>query len=123
MIKTQRGWTIWSVLGVGALIIVGALLFMKLMPVYLDNYKLQEAMHSVAEDPRAKDWNKRQLVREMTNVLYIDYGSDIVNLNEALTLEKTDTQTFIRVKYEVVVPLVHNLSALVDFDNQVEIPR
>lgn len=123
MIKTQRGWTFWSLLGVGALIVTGALLFMKLMPVYLDNYKLKEAMSSVAEDPRAADWNKRQVVREMTNILYIDYGTDIVDLNDALTLEKTDTQKFIRVKYEVVVPLVSNISALIDFDNQAEVSR
>lgn len=123
MIKMQRGWTVWSLLGVGALIVFGALLFMKLMPVYLDNYKLKEAMASVAEDPRASDWNKRQVIREMTNILYIDYGSDIVDLNKALSVEKTDAQSFIKVEYEVVVPLAFNLSALVDFENQVEIVR
>jgi len=123
MVKTQRGWTIWSLLGVGFLIVVGALLFMKLMPVYLDNYKLEEAMHSVAEDPRAGDWNKRQIVREMTNILYIDYGHDIVDLGEALTLEKENERKYIRIKYEVVVPLAFNLSALVDFNNEVEITR
>ena len=123
MIKTQRGWTFWSLLGVGFLIVVGALLFMKLMPVYLDNYKLEEAMASIAEDPRAPDWNKRQIVQEMTNILYIDYGHDIVDLNKALTLAKENEHKYIRVEYEVVVPLAFNLSALVDFDNQVEITR
>lgn len=123
MIKTQRGWTIWSLLGVAALIVAAALLFMKLMPVYLDNYKLQEAMHSIAEDPRVSEWDKRKIVREMNNILYIDYGTDIVDLNNALSLEKSDTQSFIKVEYEVVVPLVYNVSALVNFNNQVEIPR
>lgn len=123
MKKTQRGWTIWSLLGVGFLIVVGALLFMKLMPVYLDNYKLQEAMHSVAEDPRAQDWNKRQIVREMTNILYIDYGHDIVDLNKALSVAKEDDGKFIRIEYEEVVPLAFNVSALVDFNNEVEISR
>lgn len=123
MIEKQRGWTIWSLLGVGFLIVVGALLFMKLMPVYLDNYKLQEAMHSIAEDPRAPDWNKRQIVREMTNILYIDYGHDIVDLNKALTLEKEDEHKYMRVQYEVVVPLAFNVSALVDFNNEVELTR
>lgn len=123
MIKTQRGWTIWSLLGVGFLVVAGALLFMKLMPVYLDNYKLKEAMHSIAEDPRAADWNKRQIVNEMTNILYIDYGHDIVDLNEALTVEKEDEGKYIRIQYEVVVPLVYNLSALANFNNEVEITR
>lgn len=123
MKKMQQGWTFWSLLGVGFLIVTGALLFMKLFPVYLDNYKLQEAMHSVAEDPRAAEWNKRKIVREMTNILYIDYGSDIVDLDSALTLEANEAQKFIVVEYEVVVPLVYNLSALVDFENRVEIVR
>lgn len=123
MIKTQRGWTFWSLLGVGFLIVAGALLFMKLMPVYLDNYKIKEAMHSLAEDPRAVDWNKRQVIREMTNILYIDYGHDIVDLDKALTVEKEDESKYIRVQYEVVVPLVYNVSALVDFNNEVELVR
>lgn len=123
MKKMQQGWTIWSILGVGFLIVVVALLFMKLFPVYLDNYKLVEAMHSVAEDPRAADWNKRKVVREMTNILYIDYGADIVDLDQALSLETEESQKFILVEYEVVVPLVYNLSALVDFENRVEIVR
>lgn len=123
MKNRQQGWTFWSLLGVGFLIVVGALLFMKLFPVYLDNYKLQEAMHSVAEDPRASEWNKRKVVREMTNILYIDYGADIVDLDKALTLETEESQKYIVVEYEVVVPLVYNLSALVDFENRVEIVR
>lgn len=123
MVETQRGWTFWSLLGVAFLIVAGALLFMKLMPVYLDNYKLKEAMHSVAEDPRVSEWNKRQVVQEMSNILYIDYGSDIVDLSNALTLEKTDADKFIRVKYEVVVPLVYNVSALLDFNNAVAIAQ
>ncbi|MBS1270048.1 MAG: hypothetical protein MAG794_01001 [Gammaproteobacteria bacterium] len=123
MINAQRGWTLWSLLGTGALVVVGALLFMKLTPVYLDNYKLQEAMHSVAEDPRAADWGRRQIIREMTNVLYIDYGSEIVDLKSALSVEKTAAQTFIKVEYEVLVPLAYNVSALMDFNNKVEIIR
>jgi hypothetical protein len=123
MYQSQRGWTFWSLAGVSFLIVAGALLFMKLMPVYLDNYKIQEAMASVAEDPRASSWNKRQVVQEMTNILYIDYGADIVDLNKALSLEKKDAGQHIRVEYEVVVPLVFNVSALIDFDNAAEIAR
>jgi hypothetical protein len=123
MLVKQQGWTIWSLLGVGFLVVAGALLFMKLMPVYMDNYKLKEAMLSVAEDPRAPDWNKRQLVNELTNILYIDYGHDIVDLNKTLVLEKENELRYMRIEYEVVVPLVYNLSALVEFDNQVEITR
>ena len=123
MNRTQQGWTFWSLLGVSFLIVVVALLFMKLMPVYMDNYKIVEAMHSVAEDPRARKWTKSQVVREMTNILYIDYGADIVDLNKALTLDKNDAQQFIKVDYEIVVPLVYNVSALLNFNNEVEIPR
>lgn len=123
MKQKQGGWTIWSLFGISALIVAGALLFMKLMPVYLDNYKLKDAMRSVANDPRAPDWNKRQVIREMSKILYIDYGEDIVNLNEALEVNKSDTRMDITVEYEVVVPLVYNVSALVDFNNKVEIIR
>ncbi|HKI84184.1 MAG TPA: DUF4845 domain-containing protein, partial [Candidatus Krumholzibacteria bacterium] len=75
------------------------------------------------EDPRAADWDKAKLIREMNNILYIDYGADIIDLHDALTLEKTDTHSYIKVKYDVTVPLVYNLSALVNFNDQAEIVR
>ncbi len=120
--KRQGGWTIWSLLGVGLLIALSAMLVMKLFPPYFDNMKLQEALEKIADDPRVVAWDKRQIVLELDNMLYIDYGHEIVDLKKALSVDKSKTDMTLAIDYEVVVHLAYNISALLDFNNAVSIP-
>ena len=121
MRNRQSGWTFWSLSAVVILVVLLALLFMRLFPPYFDNLKLQEAMDKIVEDPRITDMNRRQVIRELDNILYIDYAHEVVDLKESLTIEKKDKIMTIAVDYEVVVPLVYNISALLDFKNRAEI--
>ena len=72
----QGGWTIWSILSVALLITFFALLFMKLFPPYFDNLKIQEALETVADDPRVTSLTRRQILRELDDILYIDYARE-----------------------------------------------
>ena len=118
----QAGWTVWSVLGVAILLALFAMLFMKLFPPYFDNLKLQEALETVAEDPRVTSMNRRALISELDDLLYIDYGHEVVNLRESLSVEKNKTSMIMSIQYEVIVPIAYNVSALMDFSNRVEVP-
>lgn len=117
----QSGWTFWSLSAVVILVVLLAVLFMRLFPPYFDNLKLQEAMDKIVEDPRITNMTRRQVIQELDNILYIDYAHEVVDLKESLTLEKKDKIMTIAVDYEVVVPLVYNISALLDFKNRAEI--
>lgn len=122
MRKYERGWTIWSVAGVGLLIIVVALLIMKLFPPYFDNMKIQEALETLRDEARVARMSRRELIVELDNRLYIDFAHEIVDLNKALSIQKQKESVIVRVDYEVVVPLVYNIAALLEFNNSVEIP-
>jgi hypothetical protein len=78
-------------------------------------------MDKIIEDPRITDMTRRQVIRELDNILYIDYAHEVVDLKESLTIEKKDKIMTIAIDYEVVVPLVYNVSALLDFKNRAEI--
>lgn len=121
MRNKQSGWTFWSLSAVIILVVILALLFMRLFPPYFDNLKLQEAMDKIVEDPRISNMTRRQIIQELDNILYIDYAHEVVDLKESLTIEKKDKVMTIAVDYEVVVPLVYNISALLDFKNRAEI--
>jgi hypothetical protein len=121
MRNKQSGWTIWSLSAVIILVVILALLFMRLFPPYFDNLKLQEAMDKIVEDPRISNMTRRQIIQELDNILYIDYAHEVVDLKESLTIEKKDKVMTIAVDYEVVVPLVYNVSALLEFKNRAEI--
>ena len=117
----QKGWTIWTMLLTLAVIIFFSLLTMKLMPHYLDNRKLQTALDALTSDTRVTTMSRRQIIQELTNKLYIDYGTEIVDLKEALVLDKGKGAMSLSVEYEVVVPLAWNISALLDFNNRADV--
>jgi flagellar biogenesis protein FliO len=119
--KKQHGWTLWGLLGAIVLITFFALLFMKLFPAYFDNMKIREGLQTLAKDPRLPDMTRTQIVRELDNILYIDFAHEIVDLREALAVSKTRDQMTMRVDYEVVIPMVYNISALLEFNNEVQV--
>jgi hypothetical protein len=116
----QRGWTFWSLLFVVAVIGFFALLFLKLYPPYMDNLKIKRALETVAEEPSTADATRREIIQRMERILYIDFGASIVDLNKTLRVEKIKNGRRLRVKYEVVVPLAFNISALLDFDTHAD---
>lgn len=120
--RNQKGWTIWSVSAVAFLIVIVALLMMKLFPPYFDNLKIQEALDTLRDEARVARMSRRELIVELDNRLYIDFAHEIVDLNKALSIEKQKESIIVRIDYEVVVPLVYNIAALLDFHNSVEIP-
>ena len=117
----QKGWTIWTLLLTLGLIVFFALLVMKLAPHYLDNRKIQTALDGMTTDTRGAGMTRSQIINELRNGLYIDYGKDIVNLNESLSVNKGKGAVNLSVEYEVVVPLAWNISALLDFHNSAEV--
>lgn len=117
----QKGWTIWSMLLSLGLVIFFALLIMKLSPHYLDNFKIQAALETVANDSRISSMTRRQIIQEINNILFVDYGGDIVNLQESLVVDKAKGNMSISVEYEVAVHLAANVSALLEFNNSADI--
>lgn len=119
--KNQNGWTIWTLLLTVAVLLAVVLLVMKLTPHYLDNYKLESALEHVSTDSRVANMTRREILREIKNKLYIDYGDELINLDESLVIEKRRGGMTLSLDYEVVVPLVSNISALLDFNNSADV--
>jgi hypothetical protein len=118
----QGGWTIWSLSFLFLLIAFTAWLTMKLSPPYFDNQRLYEGMKKLALKPGFGAMERAQLIRDLDNILYLDYAHTVVDLNKALSVEKTKTEKKVRVNYEVIIPLMYNVSALLEFENEVSGP-
>jgi len=117
----QSGASMWGLIGGSALLVLFALITMKLVPAYLDNNKVASALDSLAETPGAAQMSRRQVLDKIDNTLYIDMASDLLDLNEALTITKTKNTKVFSIDYERVVPMAYNISALLDFENSVEV--
>lgn len=120
--RSQTGFTLIGLLSVAILLALLALLFMKIFPPYFDDLKLKEGLVAISKEPGITTMPRRRIIQKLDNLLYIDFAHDIVDLKEALSVRKSKTHMTLELDYEVVVPLVYNISALLDFNNQVDVP-
>ena len=121
--KKQAGFSLLGFTTLLIFIVMTALLAFKLVPPYIDNRKIINAMEQLATDSANAIKSKRQLVQAMNDILYIDYTHDVTDFNKALSVKRHDQVTDLNVNYEVVVPIIYNTSALFYFKNQVIIDR
>lgn len=119
--KKQQGMSFWLILFLVAFGIASALLFMKLFPAYMDNLKIREGMQVLAKDPEVTRLTKGQMVSRLDNILYIDFAHEIVDLKKTFKTKKSQSSMTMSVNYERVVPLIFNISALLDFENEFDI--
>ncbi len=120
-IRKQKGASMWMLVFGSALIVLFALVTMKLVPAYLDNNKVVSALESLKDQPGVGRWTRRQILDRVDNTLYIDLASDLLNLNEALVITKSKSMRVISIDYERVIPMAYNISALLDFENSIEV--
>ena len=120
--RYQNGATLWGMLGVIMVVLFFTMLTIKILPSYVENQKFQKALDNLAEDQAAVRWNRVQMIKSLTNRLYIDMADEIIDLGEAFSITKTRDARVLTISYEKVIPLVGNISALLDFENSAEIP-
>jgi hypothetical protein len=118
--KNQRGMTMWSLLFVLSMIALVVFLVLKLLPVYLADMKVRSALDSVTRQSDAGSMSKGELIEGLAKRFDID-NIEHVNLGKDLTITARGRNRSIRIKYEAVVPMVGNVSALMEFDHQREV--
>ncbi|HBE91602.1 MAG TPA: hypothetical protein DDW55_03410, partial [Gammaproteobacteria bacterium] len=107
-------------LGVIMVILFFTMLTIKILPSYIENQKFQKALDNLAEDQAAVKWNRHQMIKSLTNRLYIDFADETLDLSEAFSISKTRDARVLTISYEKVIPLAFNISALLDFENSAE---
>ena len=115
--RNQDGLSIWAFLFTAAVIGFFAFLFMKIFPSYYDNLRINRAMEVMVKEDNIGKLNKRAVISKLNRRLLIDYVHEVVDMKQAMTLERQDNGLQVIVSYEVVIPLVSNLSALIEFEN------
>src|SRR5690606_18901984 len=116
MRHSQKGMSFFGWLAVIALVVFGAVIAMKLTPIYLDHMALRKIVTSVNEDPELKIGSLRDLRAHINKGMQINSIRDI-KADEAIevTASGADTYTVV-IKYEVRSPLLNTVDLLVHFD-------
>lgn len=115
----QRGMTFWGLtffLGVLAFFLF---IFFKLIPPYLESFKVQSALDSLARQPDFSSMSRADIATALGKRFDIDNITD-VPLDKSLSVETRGRTKIVRLKYENVIPVAGNLYILLDFDQAKE---
>ena len=107
----QHGLSMTGFLVTAVILVFGALLGFKIVPAYMEYYTIQKQIKLVANEATATDrravenaFDRRAVVENITAISAKD-----------LEITKDGEKIILSVEYSVKVPLVANLSALMDF--------
>ncbi len=118
---TQRGMTFWGLLFVLGVLAFAIFLLFKLFPPYMNDFKVRSALDSLSHQSDVSTMGKPEIAEALGKRFDIDDVSG-VNLGTDLTVEVRGRTKVIRIRYEAVIPMIFNISALLDFDHSKEVP-
>lgn len=113
MKKNQQGMTFFGVMFVGMVLIFGAILVMKLIPPYLEFWSVKKIIGVMAKDSALPGMTVPEIRQSFDRRSIIDNVTVIKGTD--LEIAKDRGATVVNANYTVTVPIVGNLSALMEF--------
>lgn len=115
----QRGVTIWGMFMISLMVVFFALLLFKLIPPYLQDLKVNAALDSIEQEASGSGMSKPEIIVALRKRFDID---DIDHVDPAdITIQRRGGIIVVDIEYEAIVPLVLNISALLEFNHSAEI--
>lgn len=120
MRAVQKGMTLWGTTFILGVLGFAVFLVLKLFPVYMQDFKVEKALQSVAAQPGAGALTKSEIVDALYKRFMVD-DIEHVKPEHDLVIEQSGKKKVYRLNYEAVVPLFHNVSALIEFRHAQEV--
>ena len=117
----ESGMTIWGLFSIAFLVVIFALLIFRLLPPYLDDLKISSAMSSLKQQAEGSSMSRRDILDALEKRFDIDSVTH-VDIRRDVIIRKRGTMAVITIDYETQVPLIFNISALMEFNHSVEVP-
>ncbi len=111
--QKQRGMTFMGLVLMVAAIVFVAVIGMKMVPAYLEFMSVKKAIANIANQPNFREMTNKDIYTAFSKTASID-NIDSIDAKE-LIISKTDLGPVVTAEYQVVVPLMGNVSALLDF--------
>ncbi len=118
--QQQRGMTFWGLLFVLGVLSIFLFIGFKLYSPYFEDFKVRAALDSLARQSDIGTMTRADVASALSKRFDIDNVS-AVDLQKDLTIETRGRTKIIRVRYENVIPIVGNLSILLNFDHSKEV--
>ena len=118
--QRQRGMTFWGLSFVLGVLAFSLFLLFKLFPPYMEDFKVKAALDSLARQPDVGSLSRADIASALDKRFDID-NITAVKLAKDLTVEARGRTKVIRIRYENVIPIVANVSVLLEFDHAKEV--
>lgn len=118
MMKRQQGLT-----AIGMIVLLSCLAFfvllgIRLVPAYIENFKISSAMEGVVSEPEIAQKSVAEIQKMLSRRLDID---DVDSINGTdISVTRENRNLVLTADYEVRTPLLANIELLVTFSERVE---
>ena len=112
--KRQRGVTFVGMIFIAALIILGAIIALKLVPAYIEYATVVQHLREIARSPDARGGSPREIQMLFGKRAQID-DIKAITANDIEVTREGDS-VVLRASYQTKVKLFGNLSACIDFE-------
>lgn len=111
--QKQRGMTFMGLVLVIAGVVFVAVIGMKMIPAYLEFMSVKKAINIIETNPEFAQMTTKQVRETFDKTARIDNIQSITA--SELIVSQGSTGPIVTAEYQVVVPLMGNVSALMDF--------
>lgn len=123
--RKQQGMTLIGMLLTMAIVVMAAVVVMRIVPVMIQHYSIVSAIKSLNQTPASSLTgdpisDTGYLRSSLSKRLDIN-GLDELKENELVIVPDGEKKFKARLKYQVVKPLVLNVSLLFDFNDTIEV--
>ena len=117
-IKKQQGMSGLGVLMSAILVVSSVLLAMKLVPVYINDYAIGNALASLHDDDKLYSRGESEIRGIIRRKLAADYTDDLAN--DAISIEKNKSVITVDVIYEARIEVISNIDLIASFSHHFE---
>ena len=110
----QQGMSFLGLVIILAAVLSVVLAGIKVVPAYIEFMSVKKVMKKIANEPNLKDMTKKEIADEFDRGANIDYITVVTGKDIEFSADENG-KPVATIEYQVVKPLVGNLSALMDF--------
>ncbi len=114
----QHGMTLLSFLVVVAITIVLGTLALRLLPAYLNHYKVKSSLEALKVQPEWTSRSRDDIISSLQKHWDVDSVGDVNSRDVTITREGRNTR--VRVAYDVTQPFFRNIDFVIHFDEAIE---
>ncbi len=109
----EKGITMWGILMIALIVAFFALLIIKLVPTYLMDLKVKSALEGVSKQSQQSNMTNFAIREALRKRFEVDQIQNEMDVKRDVEFVKRGRSRYIRIAYEVLTPMVGNLSILV----------